>query len=268
MTDKLRFEAAQAYAHAYHTGESSASRRLEAHLAPEVIVKRESVELKGRTAALDHVTGQRPGYTATQLGAFGDPYLDGDLVVVDAEFPPMGSGPQRLQLVFSFDENDQIRSIVETATARPPQPPQDSIPLFARGLIDNALINGTPVVLGYVNGDGEPELSLRGSAHICGPTELAIWLRTSDGGLATSIGEHPRVTILYRDNRNRTSMLIKGAGRLSSDDEVRRKVYARAPEVEQLHDPDQSGAALIVQVDRITGSTPSGNVNFSLQSVK
>ena len=268
MTDNLRIAAAQAYSHAYHTGEFSASRRLEAYLAPEVTAKAGSAEIQGRADVVDHVTGQRPGYTATQLGAFGDPYLDGDLVIVDAEFPPMGSGPKRLQLVFSFDENDQIRSIVESSTGSLPQPPQDSIPLFARGLIDNALINGTPVVLGYVNSSGEPELSLRGSAHVWGPTELAIWLRKSDGGLAGAIGEHPRVTILYRDNRNRTSMLIKGSAHLSSDDGVRKRVYERAPEVEQLHDPQRSGAALIVQVDRITGSTPSGNVNFSLQSTK
>jgi hypothetical protein len=263
MTDELRFKAASAYAHAFHTGEVSASRRLEHYLLPDVVAQVASGEIRGREEVLDHVTGQRPGYTATQLGAFGDPYLEGDLVVVDAEFPPMGSGPKRVRLTFSFGENDQIQGILEQSEGGPAQPIQDTIPLFARGLIDNALINGTPVVLGYVNSSGEPELSLRGSAHIYGPGELAIWLRTAEGGLAKSIRDHPRVTLLYRDNRNRTSLVIKGAASVSDDEEVRRRVYERAPEVEQLHDPRQRGAALIVKIDRLVGSTPSGNVNFA-----
>lgn len=264
MTDVLRLEAARAYSHAYHTGEVSASRRLEQYLLSDVTAQAAAGEIRGRADVLDHVTGQRPGYTAMQLGAFGDPCVDGDLIIVDAEFPPMGSGPKRLRLTFSFDENDQIQRIVEVVEGGQSQPLQDSIPLFARGLIDNALINGTPVVLGYVNSHGEPELSLRGSAHICGPNELAIWLRTTEGGLATSIGDHPRVTLLYRDNRNRTSLVIKGAASVSEDEDVRRRVYERAPEVEQLHDPRRHGAALIVKIDRFVGSTPSGNVNFAL----
>jgi hypothetical protein len=262
MNDELRLEAARAYAHAFHTGEVSASRRLEQHLLPDVIAQAGAKEVRGRAQVLDHVTGQQPGYTATQLGAFGHPYLDGDLVVVDAEFPPMGSGPKRARLTYSFGENDQIQKIVEQVEGGQAQPIQDTIPLFARGLIDNALVNGTPVVLGYVNSSGEPELSLRGSAHIYGPTELAIWLRTSEGGLAKSIGDHPRVTLLYRDNRNRTSLVIKGAASVCDDEAVRRRVYEHAPEVEQLHDPNRKGAALIVKIDRLVGSTPSGIVNF------
>jgi len=36
---------------------------------------------------------------------------------------------------------------------------------------------GRPIVLGYVNADGYPSLSTRGSTHVHGPQQLAIWGR-------------------------------------------------------------------------------------------
>ena len=44
------------------------------------------------------------------------------------------------------------------------------------------------------------------------------------------------------------------------------RLFDLAPEVEQRHDLERNGAALIVDVDRVTGSSPRGGVRMVRQS--
>ena len=52
----------------------------------------------------------------------------------------------------------------------------------------------------------------------------------------------------------------------NDDPEVRDRVWELMPEVEQRHDLDRTGAALIIEVDRLMGSTPRGGVRMVRQS--
>ena len=252
--------AAEAFAHALHTGEASAVSRARPHLAAGVILSDQRSRIAGRDAVLAHIAGERPANAIYRVGGWSEAEDWGDGIVVRAEFPPFGAGPASLTLAFAFNDLDEITEIENSSShaCRPESTPE--IPLLVRAAIDNALRNGTPVVIGYVSEDDEPELTVRGSVRVFGPTQLSVWLRERNGLLARSIRRNPRVSLLYRDHRTRTKLSITGRARVTLDDATCRRVYALAPEVEQHHDVDRAGAALIVDVVEIQGSTLGGGV--------
>ncbi len=114
-----------------------------------------------------------------------------------------------------------------------------------------------PMVLCYIAPDGRPVASIRGSVHVHGDDQLAMWVRHAKGDLAQSIAENPWVTLLYRDNDDRTTFTFNGRARIDDDEAVRARVYDESPEGEaKAHDPEHNGAAMIIDLDSIEG----GNV--------
>jgi len=253
-----RRNAAEAFAHALHTGESSATERVAPHLAPDVIVSGARCQIVGKAAVLASMVGPTP--EAYQQGGWSEAEAWGDGIVIRAEFPPLGTGMSTLTLAFSFDDNDLISAVEKSVvqSSRPESTPE--IPLAVRGLIDNALHNGTPLVVAYVNEEDEPVQSLRASTRVFGPTQLSIWLRDREDGLAHSIHRNPKISLLYRDPKFRTFLAVRGRARMTLDEDVCRRVYELAPEIEQQGDPERKGAALIIDVIEIRGSTHVGGV--------
>jgi hypothetical protein len=131
-------------------------------------------------------------------------------------------------------------------------------------MINNALANGTPMVTAYTGEDGSPQLSLRGSIQVLTPTQLCAWLRSAEGGLNRALATNPQISMLYRDSRTRSTLIIKGNGRIEDDPALRDQIFELTPEVEQLHDPDRNGAALIIDVTSVRGGTPRGGVNVQI----
>jgi uncharacterized pyridoxamine 5'-phosphate oxidase family protein len=109
----------------------------------------------------------------------------------------------------------------------------------------------------YVDKDGIPHLSLRGSVQVFSDTQLSIWLRPTDHS-AVAIGENPAVSLLYRDSKSRTTLTIKGTAAVDDSAEVRARVFNLIPEVEQTHDTKQEGKALIIDVEELRGTSPIG----------
>jgi hypothetical protein len=258
-TEQIR--AANWYVRALRSGEGSASKRAEPYLAADVVAKIGNAELVGKDAVLAHITGNWPNTPVYQQGAWGDPAVDGDVATVEAEFPSFGVGAQRATLTFSFNADGQITSVTEAFTAGPRPEPQKELPLVARGMINNALVNGTPIVVAYTGEDGSPQLSLRGSTQVYSPTQLAIWLRSAEGGLNRALATNPKLSLLYRDSRTRSTLIIKGIGRIEDDQAIRDEIFELTPEVEQMHDPGRNGAALIIDITEVRGGTPRGGVN-------
>ncbi len=255
-----RRRGAEAYAHAVHTGEATAAQRAAAFLAPDVVATCGRVETVGRDAVLADITGMWPSTPIYHLGGWSEPEAWGEGVVVRAEFPPVGSGLTSLTLAFTFNERDEIVAVEKSVAkaSRPESTPE--IPLVVRSLIDNALHNGTPMFLSYVNEEDEPVLSMRGSTRVFGPTQLSIWLRNRDGGLAKAVRRNPKVALLYRDSKFRTTLNVRGRARMTLDEDVCDRVYTFSPEAEQRHDPERAGAALIIDVVEIRGGTQMGGV--------
>lgn len=255
-----RREAADLLFRALRRGEASAAARVAAHLDPGVTLESPWEHVTGSAAVVEHIGKRWPFTSVYEVGTWTGPRQDGETAVVVGEFPRLGAAPKAVTITVTFNAGDRIAKVVEAAEPRPKAEAVRTIPAGVAGLIDGALANGTPIALAYVSGEGRPELSLRGSVQVFGPAELSIWVRNPGGGLVTSVQANPHVSLLYRDSKLRTTLVIKGQAHVDDREDVRRRAYDLAPEVEQTHDPARAGAALIIDVTEISGSTPLGAV--------
>ncbi|HEV7664428.1 MAG TPA: pyridoxamine 5'-phosphate oxidase family protein [Chloroflexota bacterium] len=258
-----RTQAAEAYVKALRTGEPSATQQASQYLADDVVLATAQGEVSGHDNVLQRITGQWPLTPVFQLTGFSPPREEGDTVKVDAELPPLGAAPRSLSLTFSFNGGDKIKRVEQKQEAPPPQPPTDTIPSFVRGIINGALANGTPMVVAYTDEDGQPVLSLRGSVQVYSDTQLCIWVRNADGGIVKTMTRNPRLSLLYRDSKTRTTLIVQGKGHVETSPEIRERVFQLSPEVEQNHDTGRKGAALIIDIASLGGSTVRGGIKVA-----
>jgi hypothetical protein len=125
--------------------------------------------------------------------------------------------------------------------------------------IDGAALRGATLALAYVRDDLSPAVSFRGSTHVHGPTELALWARKRDSGLVKAIAERPRVSLVYYggpDGPGPMFLSIEGRARVAP--ELDDDVWAAIIEPERQQDPERNGVAVVIEVDTITGATTSG----------
>jgi hypothetical protein len=153
-------------------------------------------------------------------------------------------------------------------TPAAPQPPQ-FVPLTEMKLtpeikeaVNGALANRTPIMVAYVDEEGQPSLSFRGSTQAYSDTQLAVWVRNPVGGLQNAHKKNDRVTLFYRDPEKRITLQFKGRGRIENDPKVRETVYNNAPEVERNADREQKGFPLVVDLDRVDGVMPGIRVQM------
>jgi hypothetical protein len=253
-----RMWAAELYVKALRTGEASALARLADHVAADAVLSTGMAEFCGRDALLARVTGQWPQTIVYSQGAWGYPVEADETVTVSGSFPKVGAAPEVITLTFRFDGSDKITRIEQISKTRAPLDVTNTIPDVARGLINGALANGTPLLMACTDSGGKPLLSVRGSVQTYSDYQLAAWLRHGDGGTAEALSANPRCALAYWDSNVRAMLNIEGLGKVSADERVRNRVYDLSPEVEQLHDLDRKGAALIVDITRMSGFTSAG----------
>lgn len=145
-----------------------------------------------------------------------------------------------------------------TPTAPGPIELNDTI----RDAINGALLAGNPVVVAYVDEDGQPRLSFRGSAQVYGKDQLAVWVRNPQGGLQRALAKNPRVSLLYRSAEPRMMLVFQGRGHFDSSEEARNRVYENSPQPEQNADRERKGMALIIDLDRVSGFGAGGMINM------
>jgi predicted pyridoxine 5'-phosphate oxidase superfamily flavin-nucleotide-binding protein len=261
-----KLEAAEAYVLAMRTGEVPATRAAGQHLAKDVVLNLTAGQrrntITGYDAVLDRVTGEWPNTPVMVKGFWSFARHAGDQVKVDATFPPMGAAPAEVHLTFSFDSAGKISVIDQETVAQSPAEATETIPDTARGLINGALKNNTPMSVAYVDEDGKPSLSLRGSVQVYSPTQLSIWLRNSGSGMARAIAKNPNVALLYRDSATRSTLAVQGVAHIETDTTIRDRVWDMIQDVEQKHESRESGCALIIDVTRMQGGTPRGGVRM------
>lgn len=124
--------------------------------------------------------------------------------------------------------------------------------------VNSALAEGRALAVSYVDPDGRPHLSLRGSVHVHGPDQLALWVRKAGSGLAGAVAANPALSLLYRDAGTRTTYVFAGRARVVDDEDVREAVFGAIPAVERDHDPERTGVAVVVDLDSVTGGTVGG----------
>jgi hypothetical protein len=139
------------------------------------------------------------------------------------------------------------------AAAPPPTITELQLGDDVKAAIGSALVDGNPMVVAYVDTDGQPSLSFRGSTHVYSPSQLAIWVRNADGGLLKSVAANNKVTLLYRNPTTRANLVFRGEAHIENSPDIRDKVYSGAPEREQQADPEKKGMPLIVNLTRVDG---------------
>jgi predicted pyridoxine 5'-phosphate oxidase superfamily flavin-nucleotide-binding protein len=131
-------------------------------------------------------------------------------------------------------------------TPAAPQP-QQFVPLTEMKLtdeikdaVDNALANRTPIMVAYVDEDGQPSLSFRGSTQAYSDNQLAIWVRNPEGGLQKALDRNNRITLFYRDPEKRMTLQFRASP------PSRTTIYAgqvtSAPEVERNADRERKAS--------------------------
>ena len=63
--------------------------------------------------------------------------------------------------------------------------------------VDTAFETLKPIVVSYVDENGAPQLSFRGSTQAYSDTQLAIWVRNPEGRILESITKNPAIALLY-----------------------------------------------------------------------
>ncbi|HEV2310508.1 MAG TPA: pyridoxamine 5'-phosphate oxidase family protein, partial [Acidimicrobiia bacterium] len=194
------------------------------------------------------------------LGAatWGPPRRDGATTTVEAVLPP-GAPAAAIRSTITVDADEMITGVVqEVVAAPPPEPTALVLPAEVRDDVNGALVNGTPVVVAYVDAGGAPHLSLRGSTQANGDDRLALWIRDPGGGLLRAIAERPILALFYRDGGRGRTYQFTGRARVAEDAATRDAVYAGQPEAERNLDPYQRGVAVIVDLDSVEGIGAAG----------
>jgi hypothetical protein len=126
-----------------------------------------------------------------------------------------------------------------------------------KSVINSAFTSGKPILWAYVDPDGQPSLSFRGSTYAYSDNQLALWIRNPEGGLLKALNSgNNRITAMYRDPETRANIQFRGKGRLENSDATREKVYNSIPEAEQNADREKKGQPLIIDLDRVDGFMP------------
>ena len=263
-----RTQAAEAYVRAMRTGEYPAVEAASKVLAKDVKLNgatvwgRQGASVEGHDDVLYRITGEWPNTPVFVKGFWSPAREEGDKVKVDATFPGMGAAPAEVHLTFSFNSDDQINQVDQQIVPQPRPEPTDYIPDTARGLINGALRNNTPMTIAYVDENGMPNLSLRGSVQVYSPTQLSIWVRNKEGGMPKAIAKNPNVGLLYRDSNTRSTLVVQGVAHIETDPAICDQVWDSIQDVEQKHETREPGCAMIIDVVRLQGGTPKGGVRF------
>lgn len=262
-----RVRAVEAYLKALRTGEASATVSAARHLAPDVVLTTVGAHMWGNGpeefTGYDHVVPMITGIGVMtgvyRTAPWSQPVVDDGKLSVSAQ---IGGLLASSTLTFAFNDDDQIVRVEQVNKGGSPAPATDRMPEFVKALVNSALANNTPLIIAYTDDNGAPNLSMRGSTQAYSDTQLSMWVRHASGGMANALRKNPRMTLMYRDPPARANLTFEGRGHFESDPEVRDRVFDLMPEVEQKHDPGHVGAALIVDLDRVTGSTPRGAVRM------
>lgn len=125
-----------------------------------------------------------------------------------------------------------------------------------KDLLDKALADGTPCLIGTASKDGHPQISPKGSVAVFDDSTLCYWERSHRTSQAR-LAENPNVMVYYRnparkENPYRAGCIrFHGKARLVTSGPERDKAWGLTNHEEQSKDPEKKGAAVIIDLDLI-----------------
>src|SRR6266540_3855908 len=120
-----------------------------------------------------------------------------------------------------------------------------------REAINNALAEGSPVLVATASRAGEPDIAFKGSTMVWDRERLAYWER-SKGETLRNLEENPHICLLYRSRERGVAWKFFGLAELHPAGELRQQIMDRTIEVELSRDPERAGIGVLIRVDRVT----------------
>ena len=217
--------------------------------------------VEGKEAVLASF-GRSPVAAFFGQGTWSDVAVDGPTATTTCKFPA-GAPVGGVTVKVTVDDSGLITRVDSTVVPAPPPVAKPVALLPLRDAINGALMNATPMTVAYVDREGQPHLSLRGTVQVHSDEQLAMWIRNPEGGLLDAIKSNPHLALMYRDTKTRTNYQFRGRAHAETGDDVRETVYANSPEPERNLDPQKRGVPVLVDVDRVEGRDASGIVLMS-----
>ena len=119
-----------------------------------------------------------------------------------------------------------------------------------KGLVDRNHADGWDCTVGTVDKDGQPQLSLKGSVMVYDAETLAYWERAKRTAL-DNVATNPKVTVLYNNMTDRIRWRFYGNAEVHEDGAIRDDVMSRTVEAELERDPERTGVAVLIKVNKI-----------------
>ena len=215
----------------------------------------------GAAAVADLLESGPNGELARRL-QWQAPLAVGSEVRLTGERQP-GTMDRGLVVTLGF-EGDAISLVQQQRT--PPPPPAAiaiALPEALKKMVDNALVERHPMLVAYCDPQGQPVLSFRGSVQAWSDDQLAMWIRSADGGFIQAIRKNPKLALVYRNEETKATYNFQGRARVTELAGDRQRVFDAAPEAERAHDFAMLGVAVLVDLDRVEGYAglgPGGQV--------
>ena len=116
--------------------------------------------------------------------------------------------------------------------------------------VNSALAEGNTCLVASASLAGMPDIAFKGSVMVFDQDHLAFWER-SKGQTLRNLDENPQACVLYRSPQRGVAWRFYGAAELHRDGPTRDQIMARTVEVELNRDPERSGVAVLIRVDRV-----------------
>ncbi|MDE2842495.1 MAG: pyridoxamine 5'-phosphate oxidase family protein [Chloroflexota bacterium] len=126
-----------------------------------------------------------------------------------------------------------------------------------RELLYSAMDDRCTCLLGTADGEGKPQISMKGSVMVFDRETLAYWERAKRSALE-NVAANPNVVIFYRNSPLRITWRFHGKAVVYESGAIRDNVMYRTVQAELDRDPERQGAAVLVKIDSITDL--AGNV--------
>jgi uncharacterized protein len=116
--------------------------------------------------------------------------------------------------------------------------------------VNSALAEGNVCLVSSASRAGMPDIAFKGSVMVFDKDHLAFWER-SKGQTLSNLEENPQACVLYRSRERGIAWKFFGAAELHPAGDVREQIMARTVEIELSRDPERTGVAVLIRVDRI-----------------
>ena len=118
-------------------------------------------------------------------------------------------------------------------------------------LVDNALEDGLPCMMGTASKSGMPNISFRGSVMVFDKQHLAYWERAMNIAIH-NLEENPQIEILYRGRERGVGWRFYGRAEIIRTGPIREEIMSRTVQRELERDPERQGFGVLITVDTVT----------------